>query len=286
MNPPLVVRIALASVVVLGAASAAGLAPWDAGASAPASSRTGSQVESISAAATDPGASAAAGSGTASLPWAVPSALPAPSPALAVAPQITAAEVQIPITYHSQQDPDWCDPADIEMWLQADGVPLPSGGDHAIQQQFWAYETANNDGYTIAQWNASPYAVASTLNYYGGWTDIGDDPQPTADAAGVVISYSLDVLHQPVIVMVGAGTHYVLVTGVRLSSAGADAPPLEVTVDDPLAYGVGASLPSGSDGTQVFSWDDFTSWYTATTNHGGVWAGQWVLIAAGMPLVG
>ena len=147
------------------------------------------------------------------------------------------------MTYHSQQDPDWCDPADIEMWLQADGVALPSGDEHAIQQQFWFYETADNDGYTIAQWNASPYAVASTLNYYGGWTDIGDDPEPSAAAAGAVISYSLDVLHQPVIVMVGAGTHYVLVTGVELSSAGPDAPPLEVTVDDPLAYGVGASSP-------------------------------------------
>jgi hypothetical protein len=34
------------------------------------------------------------------------------------------------------------------------------------------------------------------------------------------------------------------------------------------------------------SWDDFTDWYTANTNHGGVWAGEWVLIAAGIPLVG
>jgi hypothetical protein len=286
VNPPLAARIALASVVVLGAASATALAPWDAGASAPAPSRTGSHAESISAASTDPGASAAAGAGTVYSPAVEPSALPAPSPELAVRPLITASEVQIPVTYHSQQDPDWCDPADIEMWLQADGVALPSGGDHAIQQQFWAYETANNDGYTIAQWNASPYAVASTLDYYGGWTDIGDDPQPSADAAGAVISYSLDVLHQPVIVMVGAGTHYVLITGVELSPAGADAPPLAVTVDDPLAYGVGASLPAGSDGTEVLSWDDFTDSYTANTNHGGVWAGQWVIIAAGIPLVG
>jgi hypothetical protein len=34
------------------------------------------------------------------------------------------------------------------------------------------------------------------------------------------------------------------------------------------------------------SWDDFTDWYTPNTNHGGIWAGQWVLIAAGIPLVG
>jgi hypothetical protein len=34
------------------------------------------------------------------------------------------------------------------------------------------------------------------------------------------------------------------------------------------------------------SWDDFTAWYTANTAHGGVWAGQWVVIAAGIPLAG
>jgi hypothetical protein len=30
----------------------------------------------------------------------------------------------------------------------------------------------------------------------------------------------------------------------------------------------------------------FRAWYTAKSTHGGVWAGQWVLIAAGIPLVG
>jgi hypothetical protein len=286
VNPPLATRVALVSVVALGAAAAAALAPWDAGASAPVSPRSGSHAGSIAAAATNPAPSAAPVTAVPSSSWVEPSALPAPTPELAGAPLVTAGEVQIPIIYHSQQDPDWCDPADIEMWLQADGVSLPVGDEHAIQQQFWTYETDNNDGYTIAQWNASPYAVASTLDHYGGWSDIGDQPQPTADAAGLVISYSLDVLHQPVIVMVGAGTHYVLVTGAELGPAGAAAPPLAVTVDDPLAYGVGASPPAGTDGTEVLGWGDFTDWYTANTNHGGVWAGQWVIIAAGIPLVG
>jgi hypothetical protein len=209
-----------------------------------------------------------------------------PTPTLAEAPLVNLSEAQINITYHSQQDGDWCDPTDIEMWLQADGVPLHGLDDYAIQQGFWNYETSNNDGYTISEWNASPYAVAVTLDHFGGWDDIGDDPQPTAEAAGVVISYSLDMLQQPVIVMVGGGVHYVLVTGVTLSAAGAAAPPLTVTVDDPLAYGVGGTPPAGSNGTETMSWDDFTDWYTANSTHGGVWAGQWVLIAAGIPLVG
>jgi hypothetical protein len=272
-------RFMLASATVLGAALIAVLLPWDAGASSPtAGGQAVSHSRSTSVLATHPVATAK--------PVVLPTATPMPTPTLATAPLVTLSEAQIPITYHSQQDGDWCDPTDIEMWLQADGVPLHGLDDYAIQQGFWNYELANNDGYTLSQWNASPYAVAVTLDRFGGWDDIGDDPQPTADAAGVVISYSLDMLLQPVIVMVGQGTHYVLVTGVTLSAAGTDAPPLSVTVDDPLAYGVGGTPPAGSNGTETMSWDDFTDWYTPNTNHGGIWAGQWVLIAAGIPLVG
>src|ERR1039458_2869858 len=252
-------RLLLASAISLGAALIAVLAPWDARASSPgADGQAAVHSRSTSVLATHP----------------------------AEAPLVTLSEAQIPITYHSQQDGDWCDPTDIEMWLQADGVPLHGLDDYAIQQGFWNYELANNDGYPLSQWTASPYAVAVPLDRFGGWDDIGDDPQPTADAAGVVISYSLDMLLQPVIVMVGQGTHYVLVTGVTLSAAGTDAPPLSVTVNDPLAYGVGGTPPAGSNGTETMSWDDFPVWYTPNVNHGGIWAGQCVLIAAGIPLFG
>jgi hypothetical protein len=196
------------------------------------------------------------------------------------------AETRITVAYHAQQDPDWCDPADIEMWLQAEGIPLPSNDDHSIQQMLWDFETSNNDGYTVSQWNASPYAVAVTLDRYGGWTDVGDAPQPSADAAGIVISKSLAIQHQPVIVMVGGGTHYILVTGVALGPGGVAAPPTQVTYADPLAYGVGGSPPPGLDGTSTVSWAQFTTWYTANTAHGGIWAGDWVLIATMVPLVG
>ena len=46
------------------------------------------------------------------------------------------------------------------MWLQADGVGLPGLDDYRTQERFWNYELADNDGYTLSQWNASPYAVA------------------------------------------------------------------------------------------------------------------------------
>jgi hypothetical protein len=212
----------------------------------------------------------------------LPSNSPATMPTIAIPP----GAIELSFTYHAQQDEDWCDPADIEMWLQADGVALPAGDDHSIQQQFWNYETAHNDGYTIAQWNASPYAVALTLDRFGDHGDIGDAPQPSLNAAGTVISRSVAELHQPVIVMVDGGIHYVLVTGVKLGKGGADAPPLVVTVADPLAFGVGGTPPSGSSGATTMSWADFANWYTPNTAHGGVWAGRWVLIASGIGLVG
>ena len=278
MTPRFGSRLALASAIALGAALIAVLAPWGAWATSPTGQGQAAHSRSTSVLATHRAATAK--------PLTAPTATPMPTPTLAETPLVNLSEAQIPITYHSQQDGDWCDPTDIEMWLRADGVSLHGLDDYAIQQGFWNYELANNDGYTLSQWNASPYAVAVTLDRFGGWDDIGDDPQPTAEAAGVVISYSLDMLQQPVIVMVGGGVHYVLVTGVTLSAAGADAPPLTVTVDDPLAYGVGGTPPAGSNGTETMSWDDFTYWYTANTTHGGVWANQWVLIAAGIPLVG
>jgi hypothetical protein len=191
--------------------------------------------------------------------------------------------IEIPFSYHAQQNSDWCDPADIEMWLQADGVTLPAGGDQAIQQQFWSYETSHNGGYSIAEWNASPYAVAVTLDRFGD-LGAGDAPQASLDAAWVLISRSIALLRQPVIVMVSGGSHYVLVTGVELGEAGAAASPLAVTVANPLQFGVGVSPPTGSSGAVTMSWSDFAAWYTPNTHHGGIWAGKWVLIANGIGL--
>jgi len=275
MNRRVGIRLGLASAAAVAGVAVTLIAPWDAGATWPTAGREvglSSRAEQARA--------------TAVTPVADQIATPLPSPALAEPAAVLLTQVQLPITYHSQETGDWCDPADIEMWLQADGVGLAGLDDYGIQERFWNYELANNDGYTLSQWNASPYAVAVALDQFGGWDEIGDEPQPTADAAGVVISYSLDVLQQPVIVMVGGGAHYVLVTGATLGPGGADAPPVSLTVDDPLAYGVAGSPAAGTSAGEAMSWDDFTSWYTPNTNHGGVWANQYVLIAAGIPLVG
>jgi len=211
--------------------------------------------------------------------------IPSNSPANASAVISPPGAVELDYSYHSQQNGDWCDPADIEMWLQADHIALPSGNDHTIQQTFWSYETSHNDGYTVAEWNASPYAVAVTIAHYGHLSGIGDAPQPTLAAAGAVISESVANLHQPVIVMIYGASHYVLITGVQLGPGGAEAAPLEVTFANPLAFGVSATPPGGSDGAETMSWSDFAASYTADTHHGGIWANQWVLIASGIPLL-
>jgi hypothetical protein len=278
MNRRIGIRLGLASAAAIAGVAITLVAPWDAGASWPAAGREAGLASHADRALAAPE--------TLLSPVVDPVVRAVPTPGLAEPPSVQLTQVQLPITYHPQQTGDWCDPADIEMWFQADGIGMSGLDDYAIQERFWNYELANNDGYTLAQWNASPYAVAVTLDHFSGWEDIGDDPQPTVQAAGTVISYSLDVLQQPVIVMVGAGTHYVLVTGVTLGPGGADAPPVAVSIDDPLAYGVATGPPAGTGASEEMSWDDFTSWYTPNTNHGGVWANQYVLIAAGIPLVG
>jgi hypothetical protein len=48
---------------------------------------------------------------------------------------------------------------------------------------------------------------------------------------------------------------------------------------------VAGSSPHPTSGDTV-TWDEFAATYTANTHHAGIWAGQWVLIAAGIPLEG
>src|ERR1039458_1534790 len=67
--------------------------------------------------------------------------IPSNSVAIASAVVSPPGAIELAYSYHSQQNGDWCDPADIEMWLQADGIALPSGADHAIQQTFWSYRS-------------------------------------------------------------------------------------------------------------------------------------------------
>ncbi len=121
----------------------------------------------------------------------------------------------LPINWHRQMTDNWCDPANIQSWteyLTGRNFPDPT----AIQSQLWDYELAHNLGYTIEQWDASPYAMAAALRWqnpnigFNHW--IYDDPI----AATKVLGYNLAQPGggQPAIAVIRGGTHYVLVKGV------------------------------------------------------------------------
>jgi hypothetical protein len=193
--------------------------------------------------------------------------------------------VDLPVRFHAQQDPDWCDPADVQMWLELNGTALLGSSDAEIQGNIWDYEVANNDGFTLEQWHASPYAVASALNAFSGVNGVGDAAFDNIHDAGAVISRSIASDQQPVIALVDNGTHYVLLTGVTLGPGGIDSPPKSVTVYDPWTSSADrGDFPAMGQGT-TWDWVTFSTRFDRdSTDDPGIWSGSWVLIAAGLPL--
>src|SRR5262249_53471060 len=63
-------------------------------------------------------------------------------------------DVDLGLSYHRQMTRIWCDPADLQTWVEHDaGQAL--GSDVAVQQRFWDWELSHNDGFTQDQWDAS-----------------------------------------------------------------------------------------------------------------------------------
>ncbi len=125
----------------------------------------------------------------------------------------------LPINWHRQMTDYWCDPANIQSWTEyLTGRNFPDST--AIQSQLWDYELAHNLGYTVEQWDASPYAMAAALRWqnpnigFNHW--IYDDPI----AATKVLGYGLAQPGggQPAIAVIRGGTHYILVKGVVADS--------------------------------------------------------------------
>lgn len=120
----------------------------------------------------------------------------------------------LPLTFHRQMTNYWCDPAIIQSWTEyLTGTRF--GDDTAIQSAIWDYELDNNLGYTVEQWDASPYAMAAALKWLNpgqGFNHfIYDDPL----AATKALAYSMAAPHgQPGIAVIRGGTHYILVKGV------------------------------------------------------------------------
>ena len=102
-----------------------------------------------------------------------------------------------------------------------------------------------------------------------------------------MISASIAGKHEPVIALVNAGNHYILVYGVTLGPGGLAAPPASVTVSDPWAYGPTRGAFSAMGAGAELSWADLVRRFDPDDPYYlGIWPGHWVLIGAGLPLRG
>ena len=137
----------------------------------------------------------------------------------AVGDQTSVFDLDLSIPYHNQLTSIWCDPADLQSWYEFDtGKPLAPS--YTAQQQFWNWELAHNDGFTVQQWDASPFAVASAAHQWqpshGFNHFIYDDP--TAATKMMAWLLANPNYREPSIATIWWGDHYVLVRGVRATS--------------------------------------------------------------------
>lgn len=122
---------------------------------------------------------------------------------------------KLPLNWHRQMTDYWCDPANIQSWTEyLSHANYPD--DTAIQSRIWDYELDHNLGYTVEEWDASPYAMAAALHWlnpnygFNHWTY--DDPVEATKVMGYFLG--LPGGGQPAIAVIRGGTHYILVKGV------------------------------------------------------------------------
>lgn len=194
-------------------------------------------------------------------------------------------DLDLAIPFHRQMTSVWCDPADIQAWTEyVQGKPL--GDDTAVQQAIWDWELSHNAGFTVEQWNASPYAIASALRHWNpdrGFNHfVYDDPtQATATVAWLLANPSY---REPSVATIWAGDHYILVRGVRATSD---------PYTDPQAKILGVYVMDPNKGRPSWLGEDryipMAEWLgshfrpvTYLTPHAGVpgdvWQGKWVMV--------
>ncbi|MGH2457651.1 MAG: SH3 domain-containing protein, partial [Chloroflexota bacterium] len=128
-------------------------------------------------------------------------------------------DLDLALPYHRQLTSIWCDPADLQTWVEyLTGQSL--GDSYTAQQSFWSWELGHNDGFTVQQWDASPFAVASAAHHWlpsrGFNHFIYDDPlAATSMVAWLLANPSY---HEPSVATIWWGDHYVLVRGVRATA--------------------------------------------------------------------
>ena len=134
-------------------------------------------------------------------------------------------DFDLPIPYARQLTSIWCDPADLEMWMSYRlGIPT-NGGTRALQSAIWDWETRHNAGFSVDQWDCSPFAVASAGSHWMPDASFDhftyDDPLAGSRVLAWLIANRQ--MREPSIALIWRGLHYVLVRGVRaLGDPGVD----------------------------------------------------------------
>jgi hypothetical protein len=189
-------------------------------------------------------------------------------------------DLDLPIPYAQQLNGIWCDPADLEMWMSYRQGRDTTGGTRALQSAIWDWETTHNAGFSVDQWDCSPYAVASAASRW--MPDAGFDHFTYDDPleGSRVLAYLLanGALREPSIALIWRGLHYVLVRGVRsVGDPGSDPRGAELLgfyVADPDP---GASFFLGADRfVPISRWlDEMFTPVTYLTPHTGVPGDRW-----------
>ena len=139
-------------------------------------------------------------------------------------------DLDLAIPYAPQLTAVWCDPADVEMWLGYHKA-RPAGSSRPLQSAIWDWETTHNAGYSVDQWDCSPYAVASAAHHWlpslGFDHFRSDDPRSASQLLAWLLAHP--AYREPSVALIWRGDHYVLVRGVR-------------SVGDPSADPSGSSI--------------------------------------------
>lgn len=209
--------------------------------------------------------------------WLAPGALPG---------ELAAFDLDLDLPFHRQETAVWCDPADLQSWIEYDlGASL--GASFGVQQSIWEWELDHNAGFTLEEWNASPYAVASAAHQWlpdRGFNHFMYD-DPVLATATVAWLLANPQYREPAVALIWAADHYVLVRGVRATAdpflSYPDAEILGVYVMDPNQ---GSASWLGED--RYIPLADWMGGYltpvTYLTPHSGVpgdaWQGRYVMI--------
>ena len=189
-------------------------------------------------------------------------------------------DVDLNVPYARQLTAIWCDPADIEMWMSYRQGLATNGGTRALQSAVWDWETTHNAGFSVDQWDCSPYAVASAASHWMSDASFDHFTYDDALAGSRVLAWLLanGQMREPSVALIWRGLHYVLVRGVRsigdpgTDPAGAQLLGFYVADPDP-----GASFFLGADRfIPIERWlGELFSPVSYQTPHTGVPGDQW-----------